>query len=39
MQDRVFGQSSEISGNEFFKEIGWAALLDRVRRESPGFDA
>ncbi|WP_417483178.1 class II aldolase/adducin family protein [Maricaulis sp.] len=38
MQDRVFGQSSEISSNEFFKEIAWAALLDRVRRESPGFD-
>lgn len=39
MQDKVFGQSSEIAGNEFFKEIAWAALLDRVRRESPGFDA
>ena len=38
MQERVFGQSSEIAGNEFFKEIAWAALLDRVRRESPGFD-
>ena len=38
MQDRVFGQSSEIAGNEFFKEIAWAAVLDRVRRESPGFD-
>jgi ribulose-5-phosphate 4-epimerase/fuculose-1-phosphate aldolase len=39
MQDKVFGQSSEIGTNEFFKEIAWAALLDRVRRESPGFDA
>jgi hypothetical protein len=39
MQDRVFGQSDEISSNEFFKEIAWAAVLDRVRRESPGFDA
>ena len=38
MQDRVFGQSSEIAGNEFFAEIAWAAVLDRVRRESPGFD-
>lgn len=39
MQDRVFGQSSEISTNDLFKEIGWAAILDRVRRQSPGFDA
>ncbi|MFS2317520.1 class II aldolase/adducin family protein [Maricaulis sp. D1M11] len=38
MQDRVFGQSSEIASNELFKEIAWAAVLDRVRRESPGFD-
>lgn len=38
MQDRVFDQSSEIASNEFFKEIAWAAVLDRVRRESPGFD-
>jgi len=38
MQDRVFDQSSEIGTNEFFKEIAWAALLDRIRRESPGFD-
>ncbi|WP_300554344.1 class II aldolase/adducin family protein [Maricaulis sp.] len=38
MQDRVFGQSAEISTNDLFKEIGWAAILDRVRRQSPGFD-
>lgn len=38
MQNRVFGQSSEIASNELFKEIAWAAVLDRVRRESPGFD-
>ena len=38
MQDRVFKQGEEGILNEFFLEIAWAALLDRVRRESPGFD-
>lgn len=38
MQDRVFKQSDQIATNEFFKEIAWAAVLDRVRRESPGFE-
>jgi len=38
MQDKVFKQGEEGILNEFFLEIAWAALLDRVRRESPGFD-
>lgn len=38
MQDRVYKQGEEGILNEFFLEIAWAALLDRVRRESPGFD-
>ena len=37
MQDRVFEQTDGIN-NDLFKEIAWAAVLDRVRRESPGFD-
>jgi hypothetical protein len=39
MQDRVFKQGEEGVLNEFFLEIAWAALLDRVKRQSPGFDA
>lgn len=38
MQDKVFKQGEEGILNEFFLEIAWVALLDRVRRESPGFD-
>lgn len=38
MQDKVFGESSEITKNEFFQEIAWAAVKDRVNRESPGYD-
>lgn len=38
MQTRVFKQGSEGVTNELFLEIAWAALVDRVRRESPGFD-
>jgi ribulose-5-phosphate 4-epimerase/fuculose-1-phosphate aldolase len=39
MQERVFKQGEEGVANELFLEIAWAAMLDRVRRESPGFDA
>jgi len=39
MQDKVYKQGEEGILNEFFLEIAWAALLDRVRRQSPGFDA
>lgn len=39
MQDRVYKQGEEGILNEFFLEIAWAAVLDRVKRESPGFDA
>lgn len=38
MQSRVYGQGEEGFTNDLFKEIAWAALLDRVRRQSPGFD-
>ncbi len=38
MQARVFQQSNEGVTNELFLEIAWAALQDRVRRQSPGFD-
>lgn len=39
MQERVFKQGEEGVANELFLEIAWAAMLDRVRRESPGFEA
>ncbi|MEO1040400.1 MAG: class II aldolase/adducin family protein [Pseudomonadota bacterium] len=39
MQDRVYAQGEEGITNDLFKEIAWAALLDRVRRQSPGFDS
>lgn len=38
MQDKVFKQGEEGILNEFFLEIAWAAILDRVKRQSPGFD-
>ena len=38
MQERVFKQGEEGVANALFLEIAWAAMLDRVRRESPGFD-
>ena len=38
MQDRVYAQGEEGIVNELFQQIAWAAVLDRVRRESPGFD-
>jgi len=38
MQDRVYKQGEEGIVNELFLEIAWAAVLDRVRRQSPGFE-
>jgi hypothetical protein len=38
MQTRVFKQGEEGVTNELFLGIAWGAMLDRVRRQSPGFD-
>ena len=39
MQERVFKQGEEGVTNELFLEIAWAAMLGRVARQSPGYDA
>ncbi|MCP2680618.1 class II aldolase/adducin family protein [Maricaulaceae bacterium NA33B04] len=38
MQTRVYKQGEEGVSNELFLGIAWAAVRDRVNRESPGYD-